>query len=142
VEGLVEAVRHYRDGEVIVREGDPGNEMFLIITGEVKIVKEKGGVETVLAFLKPGEIFGEMALVQEGAVRSATAKAHGDTTVLAMDKAEFLRQIQQDPELAFQILKSLCERLRAVDEILQEYSIKDYKRQENIRNFIRSRGLI
>lgn len=139
---MAEAIRHYRDGEVIVREGEPGTEMFLILTGGVKIVKEKEGVETVLAYLKPGEIFGEMALVQEGAVRSATAKAHGDTSVLAMDKGEFLRQIQQDPELAFQILKSLCERLRAVDELLQEYSVKDHKRQENIRNFMRSRGLI
>lgn len=139
---MSEALRHYRDGEVIVREGEPGFEMFLIISGEVKIVKEKEGVETVLAFLKPGEIFGEMAVVEEGKPRSATAKAHGETTVLAMDKHEFLRQIKQDPELAFQILKSLCSRLRAVDEILQEYTVKDYKRQENIRNFMRSKGLI
>lgn len=139
---MAEALRRYRDGEIIVREGEPGSEMFLIISGEVKIVKEKEGVETVLAYLKPGEIFGEMALVEENSLRSATAKAHGDTTVLAMDKAEFLNQIHRDPELAFQILKSLCQRLRAVDELLQEYSVKDHRRQENIRNFMRSRGLI
>jgi CRP-like cAMP-binding protein len=139
---MAEAIRHYKDSEVIVREGEPGSEMFLIISGEVKIVKEKEGVETVLAILKPGEIFGEMALVEEGSLRSATAKAHGETTVLAMDKAEFLNQIRNDPELAFQILKSLCQRLRAVDELLQEYSVKDHRRQENIRNFMRSRGLI
>lgn len=139
---MAEVLRHFKDGEVIVREGEPGYEMFLIISGEVKIVKEKEGVETVLAFLKPGEIFGEMAVVEEGKPRSATAKAHGETTVLAMDKNEFLNQIRQDPELALQILKSLCSRLRAVDELLQEYSYKDHRRQENIRNFMRSKGLI
>lgn len=139
---MAEAIKRFKDGEVIVREGEPGYEMFLIINGEVKIVKEKEGVETVLAYLKPGEIFGEMAIVEEGKPRSATAKAHGDTTVLAMDKYEFLNQIKKDPELAFQILRSLCSRLRAVDELLQEYTVKDHKRQENIRNFMRSKGLI
>lgn len=139
---MAEAIKRFKDGEVIVREGEPGYEMFLIINGEVKIVKEKEGVETVLAYLKPGEIFGEMAIVEEGKPRSATAKAHGDTTVLAMDKYEFLNQIRKDPELAFQILRSLCSRLRAVDELLQEYSVRDHKRQENIRNFMRSKGLI
>ncbi len=139
---MAEVIRHYKHGDVIVKEGEPGSEMYLILTGQVQIVKEKEGVETVLAYLKPGEIFGEMALFEEGSRRSATARAYGDTSVLAMDKTEFLKQIQQDPELAFQILKSLCARLRAVDEILQEYSVKDHKRQENVRNFMRSKGLI
>ena len=139
---MAEATRVYKDGEYIVREGEPGDEMFLILSGMVKIVKEKEGKETVLAYLKPGEIFGEMALVQENATRSASAIAHGETKLLVMDREEFLRQIRRDPELAFQILKSLCERLRRVDELLQDFSVKDQKRQDQVRNFMKARGLI
>lgn len=139
---MAEAVRTYHDGEIIVREGEPGNEMFMILSGMVKITKEKEGHETVLAYLKPGEIFGEMALVEEGSVRSANAKAHGETKLLVMDRHEFLSQVRKDPELALQILKSLCERLRNVDELLQDFSVRDRKRQDQVRNFMRAKGLI
>jgi CRP/FNR family cyclic AMP-dependent transcriptional regulator len=141
VDTVAEAIRTYRDGEVIVREGDFGAEMFMILKGSVRIVKEKEGHETALATLGPGEIFGEMALVEEGKARSATAIANGDVTLLVMDKAEFLEQVRRDPNLAFDILKSVCKRLRQVDEVLQDLDVRDQKRQEHLRSFIRSRGM-
>lgn len=139
---MSEVIRKYRDGEYIVREGEFGNEMYMIISGKVKIVKEKEGVETVLAHLGGGEIFGEMALFEEGKPRSASAVAHGDVTLMAMDKESFLREVRNNPAVALDILKSLCNRLRQVDEILQDFSVKDQRRQEQVRNFMRARGYL
>lgn len=139
---MSEAVRSFRDGEYVVHEGEFGNEMFMIISGAVKIVKEKEGHETVLATLGRGEIFGEMALIEEGKPRSASAIACGDLKLMVLDRAEFLKQVKEDPRLALDILKSLCHRLRQVDEILQDLDVKDHKRQEQVRNFMRSRGYL
>ncbi len=135
-------IRHFGDGDVIVREGERGREMFMVVSGSVRISKEKEGVETVLAHLSEGEIFGEMALVEEGRTRSASATAHGPVALLVMDKDSFLAQVRRDPSLAFDVLRSLCSRLRQVDDVLQEFTVKDHKRQENVRNFMRARGYL
>lgn len=139
---MTEVTKAYKDGEAIVQEGEVGNQMFMILSGQVKILKEREGKETVLAYLKQGEIFGEMALVEEAAKRSASAVAHGDVKVLAMNKKKFLNQVRSDPNLALEVLKSLCARLRKVDEMLQDYSVKDQKRQDHVRNFMRAKGFL
>ena len=93
----------YRPGEVIVRQGDVGDCMYVIQSGKVEVVKEKDGKEVRLAELGEGDFFGEMALFEKD-VRSATVRPLGEVRVLTVDKKMFLRKIHDDPSLAFMIM--------------------------------------
>ena len=104
----------YRDGEVIVRQGEAGDCMYVIQTGQVEAILEKEGKEVHLAVLGEGDVFGEMALF-EREERSATVRALGDVRVLTIDKRTFLRRIHEDPSLAFSILQKMCYRIRELD---------------------------
>lgn len=104
----------YRDGEVIVRQGDRGDYMYIIQTGQAEVLREKEGQEVRLAVLSEGDIFGEMALFEQE-VRSATVRALGDVRVLIVDKINFLHQVQEDPSLAFLILQKMSHRIREMD---------------------------
>ena len=101
----------YGDGEVIVRQGDSGNCMFVIQAGSVEVVREGGAGEARVATLKKGDTFGEMAIF-EHEVRSATVRALGEARVMTVDKRTFLKRVQEDPTLAFNILRMMCERVR------------------------------
>jgi CRP-like cAMP-binding protein len=101
----------YRDGEVIVREGDVGDCMFVIQEGQVEVVVERDGVETVLRTAEAGEFIGEMAIFDRE-VRSATLRAAGAARLLTIDKKNFLKRIQKDPSLAFSLVQSMSNRVR------------------------------
>lgn len=101
----------YSDGEVVVRQGEAGNCMFVIQKGAAEVVRESHDGEVRVAVLKKGDIFGEMAIFQHD-VRSATVRAAGEARVLTVDKRTFLRRVQEDPALALNILQILCERIR------------------------------
>lgn len=101
----------YGDGEVIVRQGDTGNCMFVLQKGSVEVLRESADGEIRIATLRPGDTFGEMAIF-EHEVRSATVRALGEARILTVDKRTFLRRVQEDPTLAFNMLRMLCERIR------------------------------
>ena len=102
---------HYHKGATVFLEDEPGDCMYLIESGQVKIVTEKGGHEKILAYLGPGNFFGEMALF-ERAVRSATVRALGEARVLTIDKKNFLRRVREDPSLAFRLVQAMSARVR------------------------------
>lgn len=104
----------YRDGEVIVRQGEAGDCMYVIQTGQVEALQEKEGKEVRLAVLGDGDVFGEMALFEREA-RSATVRALGDVRVLTVDKKTFLRRVHEDPSLAFRIMQKMSYRIRELD---------------------------
>ncbi len=106
--------RHYKDGSVIFKENSIGKEMYIIISGKVKIIKKKGTVETILAILEEGEFFGEMSLFDNNP-RSATVKAIGNTRLLEINQKDFLKRISNDPSLAFRILEKMSQRIRITD---------------------------
>lgn len=106
--------RAYADGEIVVRQGDVGDCMFVIQEGEVEVVNSDRGRETRLTVLGAGEFFGEMALVDRE-VRSATVRALGPARILTVDKRTFLRRIQEDPSLAFNVLKAMSGRIRRLN---------------------------
>ena len=113
-------VRTYGKGEVIFEEGRPGQEMYVIATGAVKITTLKKGRVTLLNRLEVGEFFGEMALV-DGAPRSGTATADMEgTSILAFDRSKFLSRVKQEPEFALNIMRTLCERIRRRDSLYLE----------------------
>ncbi|MBI4446573.1 MAG: cyclic nucleotide-binding domain-containing protein [Acidobacteria bacterium] len=101
----------YASGEVIVRQGEQGDCMYVVQAGEVEVIQQKDGKEVRLASLGRGDIFGEMALFEKE-VRSATVRAVGNARVLTLDKRTFLRRVHEDPSLAYRILQTMSHRIR------------------------------
>ena len=114
---LGELGKIYQPGELIVRQGDPGECMYVIQSGRVEVIHEEGGKEVRLAELGEGDFFGEMALFEKS-VRSATVRPVGEVRVLTVDKKMFLRKIHEDPSLAFRIMQKMSQRIRQLDEQL------------------------
>ena len=110
--------RVYNDKEIIFREGDLADAMYVIQFGQVSITKKTAGGETSIGLLSPGEIFGEMALFDKEP-RSATASASGECRVLKVDRRKFFALMSRDPTLAFKILQSLSQRIRRLNEEME-----------------------
>jgi CRP/FNR family transcriptional regulator len=106
--------RTYADKECIIRQGDLGECMYVVQTGKVEVFREEGGVEIRLAVLEKGDFFGEMALFEQE-VRSATVRAMGECQVLTVDKKTLLGRVQEDPSLAFNILRTMSNRIRKLN---------------------------
>jgi len=102
--------RIYPKDSMIFAEAEPGKELYIIQKGSVKISKIVDENEVMLALLKPGDIFGEMALL-ENMPRSASAITLEDTTVLVVSKANFQRMVQTQPQLISKLTTLLAERL-------------------------------
>jgi CRP/FNR family transcriptional regulator len=115
--------RTYQDGEVIVRQGDVGDCMFVIQEGRVEIVAEMEDCEVQLAIREEGDFFGEMAVFERD-VRSATVRAMGEVRVLTVDKKNFLRRIHEDPSLAFRLVETMSGRIRDLSEEVAQYKEK------------------
>jgi CRP-like cAMP-binding protein len=108
--------QHFLPGEVIIYEGDFSQELYILVSGRVRIVKDYGGPhELPLAFLTPGDFFGEMAIF-ENAPRSSTAVAEEEAELLALSPDKFKQTIYQKPEMAFEIFRELSARLRRREE--------------------------
>jgi CRP-like cAMP-binding protein len=107
----------YADGEIIVRQGEPGDCMFVVQSGAVEVVREDDGTMTVLAELGPNDFFGEMSLF-EREPRSATVRAKRDARVLTVDRKTLFRRIQSDPSLALNLLRTMSHRIRELDRQL------------------------
>lgn len=96
----------------LCQEGDPGKTMYLINTGKVAILRSTVSGDKLLATLKQGDFFGEMALMGLQDRRSASAKTLVETTVLELTREAFEALIRKSPEIAIGIINTLCERLR------------------------------
>lgn len=107
----------YASGEVIFREGDQGEVMYVIQAGKVSIVKNTPTGDLILATLDSGDIFGEMALFDK-MPRSATAKATGSARVLSIDKKKLFATISRDPTLVFKMLETMSKRIRLLNDEL------------------------
>lgn len=105
----------YNDGTVIFREDEPGDCMYYITRGQVRISKASPKGEVHIATLGEGEIFGEMSLFDR-LPRSATATAVGEINLLTVDKKKFFASISRDPTLAFKILEAMSTRTRRLND--------------------------
>ncbi len=102
--------RTYPKNTMIFSESEPGSELYIIQKGSVKITKIVDDKEVLIAIIPAGEIFGEMALL-ENKPRSASAIAHGDTTLLSVNKSNFERMVQTQPQLITRLTSLLGERI-------------------------------
>lgn len=112
--------KEYQDGEVIVRQGDVGNCMFVVQKGEVEAIAEANGKELKLRTMGPNEFFGEMALFEKEH-RTATIRAVGPARVLTIDKKNFLSGIHEDPSLVFRLVKMMSHRIRDLTDRLAKF---------------------
>lgn len=112
--------KEYKNGDIIIKQGESGNCMYVIQSGEVEVLRDKDGKEVRLAIRKAGDFFGEMALFSRE-VRSATIRALGDARILTVDRKNLLNSIQKDPSLAFRIIETLSKRLRDLSEEIVPY---------------------
>ena len=114
-------------GEVLFHEGDRGDVMYLIREGKIKITKGSGEDEKVLAVLKEGDFFGEMAII-DGSPRSAGATGATPVSLLVIDKETFQAKIKENPLIHY-VLETLSRRLRATDEQIRLLTIKSQERR-------------
>ena len=103
--------QHYHKGDRIFRSGDAATGAFLIQAGSVDIVIGKGDSETVVSTLAAGEIFGEMAMI-DNAPRSAAACAREPTTCVLINRTDFQKRVDKSDKLIREMLMTLTKRLR------------------------------
>jgi len=104
--------RSYDGGEVVIKQGEPGDSLFVISEGQVEVIRE-GQAAKVLAVLGPGDIFGEMSLLT-GSPRSATIRAKGPVDVVEIKKAGLQVVLARRPELSQKLAELMSERQKVV----------------------------
>lgn len=119
--------RSYRRGATIFFEGDPGDALYIVRSGIVKISRvAEDGREKTLAFLGKGEPFGEMALI-DGGPRSAIAQALEATSLYALHRADFLAALTENPALSLGVIKVLSARLQQANAQLMDLVFRDVR---------------
>lgn len=108
--------QRFKAGEIIFREGDRGDQMYVIQSGEVDILLGKQHFATV----GPGEPIGEMALINPGSPRSASVIAKTDCALVTIDQKRFTFLIQQNPFFAIDVMRILASRLARMDAQLSD----------------------
>jgi CRP/FNR family cyclic AMP-dependent transcriptional regulator len=118
----VSRTRRLRKGTMLFQQGDEGDALYGVVDGLVRIcIAGESGKELTLGLMEPGDIFGEIALL-DGLSRSADAYAAEDSTLLVIDRAQFLPLLERGGRLARHVIELLCERLRENTERLGEHA--------------------
>jgi CRP-like cAMP-binding protein len=119
-----ETNRRFFANSMIFSEGEPGEELFIIQKGSVKIVKIVDNAEVLLAVLKAGDIFGEMALL-ESKPRAACAIAYEDCHLLAVNRANFTNMVGSHPQLVARLTTLLAERIWFIYKQIANTQVQD-----------------
>jgi CRP-like cAMP-binding protein len=109
-DALERFARDFPAGAVLFEEGQPGDDMYIVVTGEVELRRRVGASERVLAVLPAGEFFGEMAILN-ARPRSATAVVRTPARLFVIDGTTFEAMLRARPEIALRIIRSLAMRL-------------------------------
>lgn len=121
----ITTTRRIPHGQTLFQQGDEGDALYAVITGLIRIsVVGRAGKALTLALLEPGDLFGEIALL-DGLSRTAAAEAAADCMLLVIERATFLDLLQRDGRLARHIIELLCDRLRENTDRLSEFAFLD-----------------
>ncbi len=104
---------NFMEGANVVKEGDPGDSFYVALVGEAKVTVKGKTVHRIL----PGDHFGEISLL-DGGDRTATVHAETPMTLLMIQRKNFLKQLEQEPDVAVSLLESLARTIRRVDRSL------------------------
>lgn len=117
--------RGYRTGEVVFSQGDPGDALYAVVTGRIRIsTGAADGREIFLNIMGPGDTFGEIALLDEGA-RTASATAIEASELVSIRREHFRALLQREPALALELLRLCGERLRWTSGLLEDAALLD-----------------
>ena len=112
-------------GATIFSKGDPGNSLIAVISGTVKIsISSPDGRSAILNLIGPGEIFGEVAVL-DGHARTADAIANTSCEIFVIDRRDFLPFVSSQPALAMKFIELLCARLRWTSDQVEEVILQD-----------------
>ncbi|MEI7905023.1 MAG: Crp/Fnr family transcriptional regulator [Candidatus Firestonebacteria bacterium] len=117
--------RKYPKGSYLFFENEEGNTLFVIVSGLIKIfTSDKSGRIKTLAYLKEGDFFGEMAMLDQDK-RSASAVVVEDSDVMILNRSDFQHEILNRPLVALRVMKTLCARLRVADKQIEDLTFKN-----------------
>ena len=109
-------VRELKDREILFREGDPGGHFFVLMSGELEVLKgESTPEEFLLNVMQEGQYLGEMSIFSEEGSRTASVRSRGTSTLLSMSRGQFLDITKKHPELAIAMVSVLSQRLDATN---------------------------
>jgi CRP/FNR family cyclic AMP-dependent transcriptional regulator len=111
-------------GTVLFRENEPGQEMYIIQSGKVRISKKVREIEKTLTILEKGDFFGEMSILNNKP-RSATAEVVEDAKLLVIDPQTFETMVRNNAEIALRIIKNLSARLQEADNQIENLLLRD-----------------
>ncbi len=113
-------VRRFGPGEVLFERGDPGDAMYLIRSGQVRIfIRSEQEDDVTFRFYGPGQVVGEFALI-DGQPRSAAADAYDLAQLLILEKQDFVNLLRDHPIIGIEMMRSLTERIRYTTRFLEK----------------------
>lgn len=108
--------KEMRDREILFQEGDQGEDFYVVVQGELEVLKSPGKPEELLLnILREGEYLGEMGLIMPGGHRTASVRARGNVVLLSMSRPKFLQLTSAYPEMSTSMLRVLSQRLDATN---------------------------
>jgi CRP-like cAMP-binding protein len=116
--------RKFVAGDTLFREGEPAHEAFLLQEGRVRLLKRVRMVERSLMVLRPGDLFGELALLDDP-ISHSTAVALTDGAVLALDRTTFRTLCENHPSVAMRVIEQLVRRLRDAEDQIEIMMLRD-----------------
>lgn len=127
--GKLAKVKSYDSGQTIFMKGDKARGMMVVLSGGVRIgASSPEGKEVVLNTIHPGEVFGEIALI-DGVERTADAVTMEPTELLILDRKDFLPYLENHPDISIRLLQLMCKRIRTTSEQLEDFSFLDLRRR-------------
>jgi CRP-like cAMP-binding protein len=117
--------RAYRSGEVVFSQGDPGDALYAVVTGKIRIsAGAADGREIFLNIMEPGDTFGEIALL-DGGTRTASATAMIQSDLVSIRREHFLAVLEREPRVALELLRLCGERLRWTSGLAEDAALLD-----------------
>jgi CRP/FNR family transcriptional regulator len=127
LEGLIPSLkrRTFPRGAYVFHEDDVGSQLYMIVSGQVKISRVVGGEEVVFAMLAPGDLFGELALFDENGARTSDAQAVETTECLTLGRAAVMEFLEAHPHALFNLVSVLVRYIRRKDDAFAEVAVLD-----------------
>lgn len=119
--------RIYIKGESIFHEGEEGDALYLVISGVIQIYQDNNSRDVILSIFREGDFFGEMALLQNERVRSASARTIEKSTLCILKKRDFIPLLKSKPEILICILETTLDRLRDANKLITGLTILDVR---------------
>lgn len=115
--------RSYRNGEIIFSQGDPGDALYAVVTGKIRIsAGAADGREISLNIMEPGDTFGEIALL-DGGTRTASATATVASELVSIRRDHFIGMVEREPRVALELLRLCGERLRWTSGLVEDAAL-------------------